>query len=73
MVWFLLFSLIIFVTTSGASYVGIYYIPDTVIETYSAKKMSLKFLIMSKFKILTKYLKNTFKSIDLFVSCRSKK
>ena len=35
--------------------------------------MSLKFLIMSKFKILTKYLKNTFKSIDLFVSCRSKK
>ena len=39
----------------------IYYIPEVVIWMYSARKNSLKFLTISKFEILTKYLKNTFK------------
>ena len=37
----------------------IYYITEAVIETFSTKKMSLKFPIISKFEILIKYLKNT--------------
>ena len=45
MVWFLLFSLTIFVTSAV---VAIYYIPDAVIETCSAKKMSLKFIAISR-------------------------
>ena len=43
----------------------IYYIPEVVIWMYSAKKNSLKFLTISKFEILTKYLKNTFKVAGL--------
>ena len=45
-------------------------IAEAVIKTCSAKK-SLKFPIISKFEILTKYLKNTFKRFHLLVSCWS--
>ena len=48
----------------------IYYIPEAVIKTRSAKKMSSNFLIISKLKIITKHLKNTFKRFHLFVSYR---
>ena len=43
---------------------NIYYIPETVIMTCSAKKMSLKLPIISKFETLTKYLKNTSKRLQ---------